>query len=117
MDFFEKYMFLEFFDTEKIIDEDASISVFTVTLEDNTVFSMYVSPHEEYVSLELVKKNRASSIFEIGIAGLSHIKCDKETIYFFRQHEKSNFSYQDVHLVEHFWSIRVKPTVHFRLNL
>jgi len=111
--FFEKYTFLEFFDTEKSIDDEAGISIFTVSLKDGFLFSLYVSPHEEYVSLKLVKENADKPIFEISLSHLSSISCDAESLHFFKADDQARFPYQDEHIIKPFWSVRVKPSIHF----
>jgi hypothetical protein len=115
--FFEKYTFLEFFDTERIIDDEAGISIFTVSLRDGFLFSLYVSPHEEYVSLKLTKEDLDKPIFEISLSHLGSISCDAESLHFFKEKDQSRFPYQDVHIIKPFWSVKIKPSVHLQLEI
>jgi hypothetical protein len=117
MKFFERRLFLEFFDTEKIIDAEVNISLFTVSLLDEFKFSLYISPHEEFVILELIDQRRNSSIFEIGLNHLSHISCNEQSLHFFKVDNQPSSPYQDKNLQSPFWSIKIKPMVYFQLDV
>jgi hypothetical protein len=115
--FFEKYTLLEFFGTERIIDHEADISIFTVSLKDGFLFSLYVSPHEEYTSLRLEKEGLDKPIFDISLSRLSSISCDAESLHFFKDKDQSRFPYQDEYIIKPFWSVRIKPSVHLQLEI
>jgi hypothetical protein len=117
MKFFERHLFLEFFDTEKIIDAEVHISLFTVSLLDGFKFSLYISPHEEFVILELIDQQKNSSIFEIELNHLSHVTCDEQSLHFFRANNQPSSPYQDKNLQSPFWSIKIKPMVYFQLDV
>ncbi|HEV2601267.1 MAG TPA: hypothetical protein VGT41_03135 [Candidatus Babeliales bacterium] len=117
MQFYERYTFLEFFDREEIIDLEVSISKYIISLDDRSIFSLCISPHEEYATMKLIIDNASSPIFEISISSLDRISCTDDSLYFFKQSNDIPFPYQDAHLKEPFLIVRVKPTVSFQCDI
>lgn len=117
MQFYERYTFLEFFDREEVIDEEASILRYIVCLEDKSIFSLYFSLHEGYAIIDLAFDSTDKIIFEIGISDLDRISCTDDSLCFFKVNNDPVFPYQDAQLKEPFLIVRVKPTVSFQCDI
>jgi hypothetical protein len=82
---FIRWKFLEFFDTEKILQEDACIYSYNLQTLDGFIFSLYVSVFDEYCIIRLDRKNSPMhAIFEVSLKNVIRIDCDLEKLYFYQ---------------------------------
>lgn len=113
---FERHVFLEFFDQERVISEESLLIKYIIALQENFTFSLYLNTFEGTAVITLNHKNLHDPIFDIALKKIIKIELDKnqnkKTLNFYRQ-EKNTFQYQDEKLISPFLSLQVYPNVSF----
>jgi len=109
---FERYKFLEFFDYERIIEEDALDLEYVINLEEGFIFKLHVQIFDGYASITLNHNKLDVFIFNIAVNCVRTISCDESFLYFYKE-DKEGFLYKEQKLIEPFLIVRIKPSVSF----
>ncbi|MCX5921774.1 MAG: hypothetical protein NTX86_00380 [Candidatus Dependentiae bacterium] len=117
---FERYEFLEFFDTEKILDEEIGSVRYTIRLEHDFSFEIYVLAIDKYMSITLYHSKLSHVIFNIGFHEIDKIRLEKTpnaTFLVLYKEDPEKFPYHDETTREPYLKIMIKPSVAIQLSL
>lgn len=108
---YTRYEFLEFFDHEKVIDEEAGQIEYSLLVAPDFLFTLYVSVYDEYASVTFSHNKWITPIFDIGIKHIEKIEFDQKTkgqliLNFYKEE-----SFEPV------LSVMLKPTVHLQYSI
>ncbi|HZW61014.1 MAG TPA: hypothetical protein VFF04_02210 [Candidatus Babeliales bacterium] len=73
---FNRIDFLEWFDTEEVVDQEAGYVRYIVSSDENITLSIFMNIHEDFISCSLDSPRH--SLLGFILQGISHIKCYKD---------------------------------------
>lgn len=74
---YHRFELLELFDEEKAIDVEVDIFKYFLK-RNNFIFSLYISPHDDFCAISLFYENYKDFIFDIGINKLKKLEVNKK---------------------------------------
>jgi hypothetical protein len=117
---FIRWKFLEFFDTEQIIEKEAHIYKYYFDTPDGFVFSLYISIFDECCIIALNRKDHgAPAIIEVALDNVIRVDCDNEKLYFYQTKTSTlrTILEEEQSLLQPSYVILVKPLVTINVDL
>ena len=111
---FERYRFLEVFDQERMIDEAAGISEYTL-FSDDIIFILTISSSEDSARIQITQKDLSKPVADFKLKRVSNIVCDEKQVGFvnllFCRDEKVDPSFYIERVPNPFLTVRIKPHI------
>ena len=87
---YDKNFFLEVFDSLKVHDEYAEIVEYTILDKYKSRLDLHISTYDEYATVTLMRKDKKSWVFDIGIEHLDRIVYEKNMLKFYKNDNLEN---------------------------
>lgn len=111
---FEQWKLLEFFDEEEILEANGVCVRYNIKTGDNSIFSLYIEPYDEYANVSLTRSDKlgalAGIIFEVSFKNVCKIDCTKTELLIYKKTPQNWYDTAD-------FIITVKPNVRLSLDL
>jgi len=82
---YDKKTFVKIFDSFRVHDEIAEIIKFFLSSENDLMFTLYISPYDEYAVVMLKKKGVVRWIFDVCVENLDSIVYEESSLKFYRK--------------------------------
>lgn len=106
-----KFEFLEFFDNEKIIDEEAGQIEYSLLVAPDFLFTLYVGLYDDFASVTFSYNKWPMPIFDIGLERIDKIELDRKK----QDYVMLNFYKEEG--FEPVLSVMLKPTVQLQYSI
>lgn len=89
---YDREKILNLFDSVYDVDPQVHIVRYSFSLKNGQVFTLFLSPFDARVSATLMRKDRESWIFDIGVKNVSCVSQDSNTLKIYKGENESSLA-------------------------